>query len=274
MCDFTGCLLACDVDDTLISNGMTPKRNIEQIERFVAAGGSFSLATGRTAAALSSVVCNLKSLSPCVLANGCVIYDFERKKILKQSTIEKQEHRIVRQILASGLRAGIEVHCEDRIFIVLDHGEVRDHEVYEKYRGEPVSFEEIDRLDWNKALFLFADEQEREKGKQLIASLRPTCAFSDTSVVINGRRRFYYEQFPRGVSKATGVETLVELLSIKPGGLFVMGDYYNDVQIMEKADISATTGGAPEDIKRLADFVGGPCENGAVADFIEYLFER
>ena len=142
--NFTGCLLACDVDDTLMSNGVIPKRNIEQIENFVAAGGHFSLATGRTVAAVSPVLTQFKRISPCVLANGCMIYDFEKQKIVEQSLIEKEEHRIARHMAACGLSMGLEVHCEDHIFIVVEHKEVRDHEAYEKYIGEKVSFDEID----------------------------------------------------------------------------------------------------------------------------------
>ena len=274
MSDFTGCLFACDVDDTLVSNGVIPKRNIEQIERFVAAGGHFSLATGRTVAAVSSVLEPLKRISPCVLANGCMIYDFAQKKILWQSVLEKEEHRIARHLAKCGLHMGLEVHCEDRIFILIDHGEVHDHSVYEKYTGEKVSFDEIEGYDWNKVLYLFANEKEREKAKAIIRSLCPTSAFSDTAVVIGGRQRFYYEQFPVGISKAIGVARLAEILQIKPGGLFAMGDYYNDTAMMEKADICATTAEAPDEIKHIADFVGGACQDGAVADFIEYLTRK
>ena len=273
MSDFTGCLFACDVDDTLVSNGVIPKRNIEQIERFVAAGGHFSLATGRTVAAVSSVLAQLGHVSPCVLANGCMIYDFEKQKIVEQSLIEKEEHRIARHMAACGLDMGLEVHCENRIFIVADHREVHDHSAYEKYTGERVSFDEIDGYDWNKVLYLFANKQVREKGKEIIRSLCPTSSFSDTTVVIGERQRFYYEQFPVGVSKATGVARLAKILQIRLGGLFAMGDYYNDLPMMEKADICATTAGAPDEIKRTADFVGGACEEGAVADFIDYLFK-
>lgn len=274
MKEFTGCLLACDVDDTLMSNGVIPERNMEQIERFMAAGGQVSLATGRTVAAVSPVLAGFKQISPCVLANGCMLYDFEMQKIVEQSCIEKAEHRIARHMSACGLDMGVEVHCADRIFIVKDHKEVRDHEAYEHYTGEKVSFEEIDGFDWNKVLYLFADEKEREKGKEIIRSLCPDSSFSDTSAVIGERQRFYYEQFPVGVSKATGVKRLAEILQIRPGGLFAMGDYYNDLPMMEKADICATTAGAPDEIKHMADFVGGTCAAGAVADFIEYLFNR
>ncbi len=52
-----------------------------------------------------------------------------------------------------------------------------------------------------------------------------------------------------------------------------MGDYYNDLEMIKCADISAVPQDTPDDIKTYADFAAGSCENGAVADFIDYLTE-
>ena len=41
--------------------------------------------------------------------------------------------------------------------------------------------------------------------------------------------------------------------------------------MLREADVSACTIDSPEDIKKSVDFVAGPCLDGAVADFIEYL---
>ena len=41
--------------------------------------------------------------------------------------------------------------------------------------------------------------------------------------------------------------------------------------MIKKADISAVPADTPEDIKAHADFIAGSCEDGAVADFIDYL---
>ena len=50
-----------------------------------------------------------------------------------------------------------------------------------------------------------------------------------------------------------------------------MGDYYNDLEMIKIADVSAVPEDAPEDFKAYADFIAGSCEDGAVADFIDYL---
>mgnify|MGYP001536752143 FL=1 len=64
------------------------------------------------------------------------------------------------------------------------------------------------------------------------------------------------------------------ILNIKKGGLFAIGDYYNDLEMIKKADISAVPAGTPRDIEMYADYTACSCEDGAVADFIDYLAKK
>jgi hydroxymethylpyrimidine pyrophosphatase-like HAD family hydrolase len=76
---------------------------------------------------------------------------------------------------------------------------------------------------------------------------------------------------PKGTNKGTGLQKLCEILNIKKGGCFAIGDYYNDLEMLKSADVSATMANAPDDLKSIVNFVGGTCLEGGVADFIEYL---
>ena len=55
MRDFKGCILACDVDGTLVSGDFLPEINVKKIEEFVSLGGTFALATGRSVGAVGAV---------------------------------------------------------------------------------------------------------------------------------------------------------------------------------------------------------------------------
>ena len=63
---------------------------------------------------------------------------------------------------------------------------------------------------------------------------------------------------------------LAKHLGISPEKTCAIGDFYNDVPMLQCAGISATVPDA-YDIKEMVDFVGGRCMEGAVADFIEYI---
>ena len=268
---FSGCLLACDIDGTLMANGKISPRNVEKIEYFMNEGGYFSLSTGRTVGAVGPVLSIIKRVSPSVVANGCMIYDYENKKVLDELFLPENEYYIAKKVLDMGLNVGIEAHSGDKILTLRETQETRDHQEYEWISGVNVSFEDASRYRWNKVVYLFDNEKDLAAVKELISRESVISRFSDTSAVIGGRKRKYYEQFPAGVSKASELDKLAKMLKIEKGRLFAMGDYYNDLEMIKTADISAVPSETPDDIKAYADFIAGRCEDGAVADFIDYL---
>ena len=268
---FSGCLFACDIDGTLMSSGKINPRNIEKIEFFMNEGGYFSLSTGRTVGAVGPVLDKIKRVSPSVVANGCMIYDYENKKALDELFLPENEYYIAKKVLDMGLNVGIEAHSGEKILTIKETQETRDHQEYEWISGENVSFEEASKYRWNKVVYFFDNEKELALVKAMIAKEKAVSAFSDTSAVISGRKRKYYEQFPAGVSKASELDKLKNILKIEKGCYFAMGDYYNDLEMIKNADISAVPEDTPDDIKAYADYIAGSCEDGAVADFIDYL---
>ena len=268
---FSGCLLACDIDGTLMANGKINSRNVEKIEYFMSEGGYFSLSTGRTVGAVGPVLSIIKRVSPSVVANGCMIYDYENKKVLDELFLPEDEYYIAKKVLDMGLNVGIEAHSGETILNLNTTQETLDHQEYEWISGEEVTFEEASRYRWNKVVYLFDNDKDLAAVKELIAGEGSSSRFIDTSAVIGGRKRNYYEQFPAGVSKASELDKLKKMLKIDNGCYFAMGDYYNDLEMIKAADISAVPSETPEDIKAYADFVAGRCEDGAVADFIDYL---
>ena len=268
---FSGCLFACDIDGTLMSSGKINPKNIEKIEYFMSEGGCFSLSTGRTVGAVGPVLDKIKRVSPSVVANGCMIYDYEKEEVLDELFLPENEYYIAKKVLDMGLHVGIEAHSGKNILTIYENQETRDHQGYEWLTSEKVSFEEASKYPWNKVVYLFDNEKDLTLVKDMIAKEKAVSSFSDTSAVIFGRKRKYYEQFPPGVSKASELDKLKKILKIEKGCYYAMGDYYIDLEMIKKADVSAVPYDTPEDIKAYADFIACSCEDGAVADFIDYL---
>lgn len=271
---FDGCLLACDVDGTLLDSGYINPKNIEKIEFFMQEGGMFSLSSGRSACALSPALKYLKRVSPCVTANGALIYDFENSEIINQLLLPKEDYYIAKKIEELSFNIAIEIHCGLEALVTKQTSESDDHEFYEEFEPIFVSYEEAQKKNWNKVLYLCNNLEEREFLKSFVSKEKVNCDFVETTAIIDGRMRYYFEQVPKGVSKITGLKTLCEIFNIKKGGLFAIGDYYNDLEMIKKADISAAPVESPDDVKKYADFVAVSCKDGAVADFIDFLTER
>ena len=270
---FDGCLLACDIDGTLISDELLPERNVKAIERFVKEGGAFSLSTGRTVAAIGMITSKINCISLSVLSNGCVIYDLKNGKVIEEKCLPKSAVDMAKRVLAEE-SIGIEFHTADRVFVPSRSAASDLHEEYEEMRAEFADISACGDLRINKIIYFVENERQAGMLLKISKEYEGESTFYSTCTFINGVKQNYFEQLPAGVSKAGSVKTLCGILKIKKGGSFAIGDYYNDLPMIEAADISAVPAAAPDDVKAQATAVVCDAAEGAVADFIEYLEER
>lgn len=271
---FNGCLLACDVDGTLLINDYMPQTNIDKIKYFVSEGGLFSLSTGRTAGAVSAVTDKLDCISPSIVANGSMIYDFKNDKVLYEKVVPDGDRHIVKAVIDGCKTVGIEAHSGKKVLVLNENQESIDHEKYENLDAILLDYETALGYNWNKVIYLFSNEDESKLVKKIISGFEHTSQFIDTSATIYGRRRYYFEHVPQNVSKATTLKVLCEILGIKKGCCFAIGDYFNDLEMIKSADIGAALIDSPKEVKAVATTVVCDAQNGAVADFIDYLTER
>ena len=152
---FDGCLLASDIDGTLLLSDYLPQINIDKIEYFISEGGAFALATGRTAGAVSSVTSRIKNLSPSIVANGSVIYDFNNDVALYEQFVPQEDRYIVKKVLENCDTVGIEIHSGKKVLVVNNNQETIDHEKYENLTAISLDYNEALSYNWNKVLYLF-----------------------------------------------------------------------------------------------------------------------
>ncbi len=271
---FKNCLLASDVDGTLVGGGKIAERNIEAIKYFRENGGTFVLSTGRGAAALGQVFTLMdKSLvGPSIVLNGGMIYDSANEKVLYAKELSNRSKENALTVCKKLPTVGVEIHSNTNVFVLAANDVVWFHGKYEMLNQIETTFDQIKNEPWHKVLYCCASDAEREALSALLDEIDTNeSSFVCTRLGFETGEHIYYEQLPKGMSKAVGVRELAKILNTKKGGIFAIGDYYNDVEMLQFADISGTTSQAPNDIKKLVNFVGGPCNKGAVADFIEYL---
>ena len=271
---FDGCLLASDIDNTLIASGYINPRVIDAIQFFVKEGGYFALSTGRCPSALAPILSLLPKgvVGPSVIENGCCIYDFENDRTLYESTVSKEDMQVIYKIKERFPEVGFELYTGKKIYIMNNNQELVDHEEYEWLTVEEISCEKADEISWNKVLMASQTPEIFEEVKEFIKNIGlKESAMTDTNVVLEGRMRQYLEFWRSGINKATSLKLLCNMLNIKEGCYFAIGDYYNDLEMIDSADIGAATEDAPDDVKALAGFISCSAKDGAVADFIDHL---
>lgn len=272
---FKNCLLACDIDGTLEINGEINQRSIDKIKFFVSEGGNFSLATGRTACAVNDVLDKLLNyISTSVVGNGTVIYDFKNDKLISEVKIDSSSLEIINDIYVKFPDVGIELHSRKTPFLLRSNQEILDHGFYEHMEYVPIKLEDIKTHPINKVLFAYEDYSVLDAlmtyGKDNTSGVE----FKHTTADLGGTKRHYIEMVPCGVSKASALKELCVNLSVKQGGYFAIGDYYNDLEMIKDSDIGCFTADAPDELKAQADFIAGLGAEGAVADFIDYLTDK
>ena len=81
-----------------------------------------------------------------------------------------------------------------------------------------------------------------------------------------------YELLPEGASKDKSFIRMCDFMGISPGQCCAMGDFDNDMKMMEASGLSVAMANAPEYMRRAADYVTDTNNNDGVAKAIEKLF--
>ncbi|MBE6732630.1 MAG: HAD family phosphatase [Ruminococcaceae bacterium] len=269
---FDGCLLASDIDGTLIFGEKLPEENIKQIKYFINEGGIFAVCTGRTFVGSRKIIEGLDFIGPSIFMNGALIYDCKSKEVLHQTFLPDNAIELALKLTEEYSDVGILGCADDKVYLINSNDFAIEHARYENYSYYP-NFETSYKI--NKLLFLVDNSntvnEVMEHLKTLFADSLVDLFYS--SVTMNGEFRVLIECVPRGINKAVGIDFLLNKYSIDKENFFAIGDYYNDLPMVKNAGIGAFVEEAPDELKQQADFVSLKAKDGAVAAFIKYLIK-
>lgn len=261
-------LLLSDIDGTLLTyDSVIPKKNLEAIAYFKSLGGKFALATGRSVESARRAVSNLKLTNvPSVIYNGGAIYDYAAEKMLLTYSLPHNAQVHIVDVMDKFPGIGIEVYIECRVYCV-NYSEVSErHMVRENTECVVTKLSDLPKGRWNKVLFTgYADMIE-----ELMAYLSAV-DLSDKDYYFMRSEKTLYELLPKKATKGNGLRTLARIADVTINKTYAIGDYFNDAELLKAAGYSAAVEESPGEIKAVADYVACPCEDGAVADFIEHI---
>ena len=166
-----GILLASDLDGTLLQDDKTiSETDKAAIRRFREAGGTFTVATGRSIPTLAPYPEELKLDVPLALYNGAMIYDPVLKKPIWETWIPEDAKRAVSHIYqVFGEAVGIEILAECALYAVVYNDFIDYHLNGGRY---PISYERCRISDalpkrWRKVMFAAEKEQIGALQKEL-----------------------------------------------------------------------------------------------------------
>lgn len=262
-------LVVSDIDDTLVCpGGAVPGVNQATVELFCALGGKFTLATGRTVESISHHLSDIRLSAPAIAYGGAVIYDFQHDIRIKNAVLPQESaRRALEDICMAFPGIGVEIMTADgRIYVHQSNDYTHQHTVQERLIYTMRPLEDIEAR-WNKVMFA-ADPQTLQQLEKFCEARH----YAGVYFVPTGK--YYFDMMPEGVTKGAALRELCEYLKLPLENTIVVGDYYNDIEMMQTAGHAVAMAGAPVAVQMAAQAVTGGCAEGGLAQVLYGLLRK
>ena len=241
-------LVAVDLDGTLVEqSGGVPGGVAEAIERVQSHGAIVVAATGRSLSTTGYVARDAGMHEFAVVSNGAMIVTVDPETVVECMTFDAAP--VLDQLTALLPDATFAIERPDGVFLTsrsfVDHGVSLDI--------REVPFADLAR-DPVVRVIVRSDEHVASGLGALVTHLdMHSIAFGVTDVA-------WLDLGIKGVTKATGLQTLCTRLGIDATEVLAIGDSMNDIEMLQWAGYSVAMPHARADIRALADHVatGGP----------------
>lgn len=265
---FNDCKLICsDVDGTLLdSNHRIPLRNRDAIRRVVQQGIPFALTSGRIKGALTCLQREIGIDGPLACLNGAYIIDGEHL-VFEQTVNADMAHAILPIVKQEGLQ--VFLYRGEHWYADVED----DWTAYEqRVSTVPGIIEPFDRLlprwedagaGFHKMLCMSDNHQAVIRCERLLKEL-----FSDTLTIYLSSPQ-YIEILAKGIDKGVAISKLALYLGIKTSQVMAVGDYYNDIPMLDAAGMGVVMANAPEQVRKHADLVTGSNDEGGLGMALE-----
>lgn len=269
-------LIVCDMDGTFLRGDKSiTEENRAAIKRARERGIRFSVCTGRIQTMTEFYLKDLSIDTPVITANGALIWDPVRKETLWDLPMEEEE---VLAILGFAKEQGLDYCALTMEMSYFCENNVR-RQRFEQYNqiaaahgfppmGLSLFDEEFACLKGKrvyKILIYEVKEGQGQLAREFLDTLPKTGYTSSEDRLLDIAHRF--------VNKGSGLVELAKLLGIPLDRVCAMGDYENDIPMLQAAGYSVAMGNGCEEIKRVADFITRSNEESGVAWAMEHFLK-
>jgi Cof subfamily protein (haloacid dehalogenase superfamily) len=258
-------LIAVDIDNTLLTADRIPHpESVAAIHRAIARGVTVLLASGRIGSSVKTIAESIGMIGhPRICCNGADVVSFRDEAVKHWSLEAESVAQVVDYASQSGLHLNLYTQSE-----VLFITETQWGDVYRQRVGslEPSNTNLASAIDCPilKALMLDEPEAIANHRKNLEVRLGGSARLTESEPE-------YLEVLPVGVSKGLALQTLCQHLGISQDETAAIGDYLNDLEMVQWAGVGAAVGNAHPTLREHADRVVSSNDNGGVGEFIDSL---
>lgn len=263
--EFEHCILLTDLDGTLLnSKKEMGEKNKKAIQSFIKNGGRFGIATGRTLENVKTVLETIPTNFPSIYLNGCMLYDNETERIIQKKALKYPFLiSLIKECMKRWKHIMIEVYTEDAMYVITEENPsiLGGHRPYKKQKLEEI------KGDWLKVMFCSLEQKELLKLEEYIKSKEQ---YSELQYVFSDA--IYLEILPQNAGKGMMIPMLKQGDYIKNTDIiYTVGDYYNDISLLQNADYKIAVKNAVSKLQEMADYVTCCNDDGIIEDIVNWI---
>lgn len=254
-------ILFFDIDGTLISeiSDKIPESTKNALKKAQENGHITIINTGRTRALIEQRLQDMKFDG---YICGCGTYIEIHNKVLYHKTIDKNKYKEIIQYLKEN---EAEMIIEGMEYIYMDT-ETRDKEKQNKIneflkRGFPIKSLNSENLYFDKFCFTLENPNKRQTIIEYLEN-------ENFDYIDRGSN--FFEVVPKGHSKASGMEFLLNYFNLQKEDSYAFGDSYNDTSMFEYCPNGILMGNGKKDLSKIVSFVTKDVDE----DGIEYALQH
>ena len=263
---FDGILLCTDMDGTLLRNDKSiSAENLQAIEYFKREGGFFTFVTGRVSFLTENFCKTVSPNAPFGCVNGAGLYDHVRREFLWRQPLPPAAKILSAAVERQVPEAGILIYSDTDAWFCKDTPEGA---ALRKRNHIPERFCTIAEVPEPvvKTSFVCGSPEVMARVE---AVLRALPLAEEMTLVCSEQTLF--EILPKGIGKGKAIEKLREFYGERIRLTVAVGDYYNDIPMLEAADLAVAVANAVPEAKAAADYVTVSNEEHAIAQVIADL---
>jgi len=260
--------LITDADGTLLTDDKkildTDKAAIRELTQN---GSLFTIATGRGVSLARVLADELNLEIPAVIFNGAAVYDYKRDAFLWQCALPDEARDYIKLFMERFPSLAVEILRGDEVNVVRTNKHEEEHIAFGCKNPVRRGFDEVPRDSWIKTLLVDEPEIIDE-----VIKFAKEQNFANVHMVRSAP--IFYEILPGGVNKGTGFKKLLEIMSINDRFVVAAGDFMNDIEMLQMADLGVAVANAEDCVKEAADLIVCDNNSGAIREITEYLKRR
>jgi Cof subfamily protein (haloacid dehalogenase superfamily) len=260
-------LVACDMDGTFLTSERQPHpQNILAVQKLVASGVIFCLASGRGISTMRPLLAQLNLTGPIVSSNGAFVICPNGSTVFDSVL----ENSVIEEVVNYAGHHNIHLnHYHHDTITFSQSGPHAD--LYQERTGCLPEFSDLQNIKLLPATKLLFIDSHQNISIHADYFLKHN-GLKGTSIVRS--EPDYLEFLPNGITKGVGLQKLAEHLGISGEECAAIGDWHNDKEMLEWVGYPAAVANAAPEIQAISKSVFASNNEAGVAEFIESVIEH